>query len=235
MCIYFLFNKLAIFHLMKSGIKHTPVLVILLIFAAITFGATATPANSTPTQVVLTLLDKVKQLKKADPDEDKILTAEDKKRNDELGKQINQMIDLQGISVYTLQKHWKTLDGPKRESFVALFTELLTKVAYPNAGKFLLDLEVSVRKEKKRRNNIMIYTSVIHEEEGRIDIDFKLAPADNTWLVQDVYLDGVSLVRNLRTQCLKIIRENSYDELLNRMKKKIQEADTANLKEVTGR
>ena len=217
------------------GIRHVTVFIVFFFFAAVTAGATVMPTNSAPTQVVLTLLDKVKQLKKANPDENIILTAEDKKQNDELGKQINQMIDLHGISTYTLQKHWETLDDPNRENFVSLFTELLTKVAYPNAGKFLLDLEVSVRKEKKRRNKIMIYTSVIHEEEGRIDIDFKLAPVESTWLVQDVYLDGVSLARNLRTQCLKIIRENSYDELLNRMKKKIQEADTANLKEVTGR
>ena len=71
--------------------------------------------------------------------------------------------------------------------------------------------------------------------EGRIDIDFKLIPVEEKWLLRDVYLDGVSLVRNLRTQCLKIIRENSYEELLNRMKKKIREADTATVSEVTGR
>ncbi len=81
----------------------------------------------------------------------------------------------------------------------------------------------------------MVYTSVIHEEEGRIDIDFKLLSASTSWVTVDVYLDGVSLVRNLRTQCLKIIRDYSFDELLSRMQKKIDERDTANLKEVTGR
>ena len=235
MCAYFQFNKLTIFHLTISKITGIAFLLASLIFAAVTAGATVAPVDATPTQVVLTLLEIVKQIKKADPDKNIVLTDEEKKQNEALGKQINQMIDLNGISAYTLQKHWEKLDNSSRENYVALFTELLMKVAYPNAGKFLLDLEVSVRKEKERRNNTIVYTSVIHKEEGRIDIDFKLEPLENRWLLMDVYLDGVSLVRNLRTQCLKIIRENSYQELLNRMKRKIQEADTATVNEITGR
>ena len=217
--------------------KKTKLLLVLIVFTTLAIKSIALPSttSSPQLQVVLTLLDKVKQIKKADPDENIELTEEEEKRNEALSEQINQLIDLDGISAYTLQKHWKTLDDPKQEDYVALFTELMAKVAYPNAGKFLLDLEVSIRKEKKRRNTMMVYTSVIHKEEGRIDIDFKLIQVEDKWLLRDVYLDGVSLVRNLRTQCLKIIRENSYDELLNRMKKKIREADTATVSEVTGR
>jgi phospholipid transport system substrate-binding protein len=197
--------------------------------------ATALPTPQTPAQFVQVLLNNVRQLKKSDPEKNITLSSEDKKQNGELGRKINQMVDLNGISKYALQKHWSALDDLQRERFVKVFTELLATVAYPNAGEFLSDLEVSVRKEKKRSQKAMVYTSVIHKEEGRIDIDFKLASLESTWLVQDVYLDGVSLVRNLRTQCLKIIRENSYEELINRMKKKITEADTSDLKEVTGR
>ncbi len=83
----------------------------------------------------------------------------------------------------------------------------------------------------------MVYTTVIHKEEGRIDIDFKLMQVKDkdVWMVIDVYLDGVSLARNLRTQCLKIIRDHSFEELIVRMTKKIEERETAHLKEVTGR
>jgi hypothetical protein len=53
--------------------------------------------------------------------------------------------------------------------------------------------------------------------------------------VEDVMLDGVSLARNLRTQCQKIIRENSFQELVARMRKKIVERNADDLKEVSGR
>jgi phospholipid transport system substrate-binding protein len=68
-----------------------------------------------------------------------------------------------------------------------------------------------------------------------VDIDFKLRQAGDSWVVEDVLLDGVSLARNLRTQCQKIIRENSFQELLSRMRKKIREGDKEDLKDVTGR
>jgi phospholipid transport system substrate-binding protein len=228
------------FHLLPTELKIRRFTCLFILFCLIASSRTATafPTPQTPARFVLALLSTVKQLKKSDPDKKIILTSEDKKRNGELGRQINQMVDLNGISKYALQKHWSVLDDQQRKAFVELFTELLAKVAYPNAGKFLSELEVSVRKEKKRNQKVMVYTSVIHKEEGRIDIDFKLASpesTDSTWIVLDVYLDGVSLVRNLRTQCLKIIRDNSYEELLNRMKTKIATADTSDLKEVTGR
>jgi hypothetical protein len=47
--------------------------------------------------------------------------------------------------------------------------------------------------------------------------------SSNTWLVRDIILDDVSLTRNLRSQCQKIITEHSYAELLRRMRDKLSE------------
>jgi len=194
-----------------------------------------TPSESVPKDFVRVLLGKVKAMKKADPDENIFLTPEEMQQNEALAAQINRMLDIEYIGAYALHKHWKKLSEKERNRFLSTFSELLSKVAYPNAGKFLEDLKVKIRKEKILKKRAMVYTSVIHEEEGRIDIDFKLLTTSASWVAVDVYLDGVSLVRNLRTQCLKIIRDHSFDELLLRMQKKIDERDTANLKEVTGR
>ncbi|MFP3870790.1 MAG: phospholipid-binding protein MlaC [Syntrophobacteria bacterium] len=192
-------------------------------------------AKLTPTQVVVDVLDTVKEIKKSDADESVVLTPEERKRNGQLSRRVNSMLDIRGISEYALVQHWEEQDPQGRTTFVSLFTELLEKVAYTNAGTFLQDLSVSVRKEKVLSDKAMVYTSVFHEEEGRIDIDFKLCHLEDSWLVQDIYLDGVSLARNLRTQCLKIIRDHSFQELLARMREKIEEEDTEDLKEVTGR
>jgi len=197
---------------------------------ALASGAPAEPSGS-----VLHLIETVKRVKKSDPDKQVLLTPEEVRRNADLTGRINRMLDIPFISEYALLDRWNALDPKGRALFVDIFGELLAEVAYPNAGKFLQDLEVSVRKEKVIGQKAMVYTSVIHKEEGRIDIDFKLARSSDAWSVVDVYLDGVSLARNLRTQCLKIIREHSFEELILRMRKKIAEKDTAQLKEVTGK
>jgi phospholipid transport system substrate-binding protein len=195
----------------------------------------AAPPESVPKDMVQVLLSKVKAMRKAAPDENIFLTPEQVQRNEALAVEINRMLDIDYIGAYALLDYWKKLNEKDQGRFLSTFTELLSKVAYPNAGKFLEDLEIKIRKEKILKKRAMVYTSVIHEEEGRIDIDFKLLATSTTWVIVDVYLDEVSLVRNLRTQCLKIIRDHSFDELCLRMQKKIDERDTANLKEVTGR
>ena len=214
------------------------ILLILPLLAAVMFHAGQADGfqqQEAPPQLVLRLVQTVREMKKADPDENILLSPEDVKKNKALAADLNRLLHVRYISKYALMKHWNTITDQHRELFVSVFTDLLSKVAYPNAGKFLKDLEFSIRREKKIRNKVMVYTTVIHKEEGRIDIDFKLMQSNGGWVVIDVYLDGVSLARNLRTQCLKIIREDSFEALIARMTQKIEERDTAHLKEVTGR
>lgn len=195
----------------------------------------ADPAGAPPGEFVLELIETVGRVKKAEPEKKIELSPVESEQNDALSDRLNRMLDIEQISAYALLDHWGKLDEKNRRLFVSTFTELLKKVAYPNAAKFLKDLEVKVKTEKVLGSRAMVNTSVNHPEEGRIDIDFRLEEGKNSWSLVDVYLDGVSLKRNLRTQCLKIIRDHSFEELVSRMQKKIDERTTANLKEVTGR
>lgn len=197
--------------------------------------ACSAQASVTPSSVVTELFSTVKQMKKEEPDKNVRLSPDDVKRNTELGQRVDRLLDIEGISAYALWEHWNSRGAQDRKSFVHTFTEVLEKVAYVNTSKFLKDLEVSVNKEKVLSGKAMVYTSIVHEKEGRVDIDFKLHQAGDSWVVEDVLLDGVSLARNLRTQCQKIIRENSFHELLTRMRKKITDVDKEDLKDVTGR
>jgi phospholipid transport system substrate-binding protein len=194
-------------------------------------------AEVTPTQVVGELLDKVKQIKKADPNKNIALNAEEQKQNASLSRQVNKILDIEGISAFALQDQWSKRSADERRAFVNLFTSLLEKVAYTNTAKFMKDLTASINQEKIVGGKAMVYTSVMHQKEGRVDIDFKLRKAASGWLVEDVQLDGVSLVRNLRTQCNKIVRENSFQELLRRMKRKLDgDEDTdKDLEDITER
>ncbi|NWG75237.1 MAG: ABC transporter substrate-binding protein [Rubrivivax sp.] len=200
-------------------------------------GAPLVRAEVTPTQVVGELLDKVKQIKKADASKNITLNAEEQKQNASLSRQVNKILDIEGISAFALQDQWSKRSADERRAFVNLFTSLLEKVAYTNTAKFMKDLTASINQEKIVGDKAMVYTSVMHQKEGRVDIDFKLRKAAGGWLVEDVQLDGVSLVRNLRTQCNKIVRENSFQELLRRMKRKLDgDEDTdKDLEDITER
>lgn len=209
-------------------------LMVILVLAGEWAIAGSAPASVGPSKVVEDLLGTVKKIKKAE--NDTALTPAEQRQNSELSKEVHKSLDIEGISAYALHDHWNKRSPQEKRAFVETFTTLLEKVAYTNTGKFLKDLDPNIKKEKILGKKAMVYTSVIHEKEGRIDIDFKLRQASTSWVVDDVILDGVSLVRNLRTQCLKIVRDDSFQELLRRMREKIEKTEVdEDIDEITGR
>jgi phospholipid transport system substrate-binding protein len=58
---------------------------------------------------------------------------------------------------------------------------------------------------------------------NKVPIDYKLLKEKGNWEVYDVVIEGVSLVNNYRIQFNSIIRKDSYEELVKRMKNKQEE------------
>ncbi len=78
---------------------------------------------------------------------------------------------------------------------------------------------VSVNGDKATVN-----TTVRHPKEGLVSIDYKLErDASSGWVIHDILLDEVSLATDLRSQIQKVLREESYARLLERMREKLKE------------
>ena len=58
-------------------------------------------------------------------------------------------------------------------------------------------------------------------------MDYRLLNRSGEWLVYDIVIDGVSLVRNYRGQFEKIIRDSSYQGLLERLRQRVKEFTSA--------
>jgi phospholipid transport system substrate-binding protein len=51
-----------------------------------------------------------------------------------------------------------------------------------------------------------------------IPMDYRLFLKDGRWYAYDIVVDGVSLVKNYRSQFDKIIRSDSYNQLVTRLR-----------------
>ncbi|GIX47801.1 MAG: hypothetical protein KatS3mg131_2012 [Candidatus Tectimicrobiota bacterium] len=143
--------------------------------------------------------------------------------NAEAARAANALLDLPGVSQWALGPYWQERTPAEQQEFVALLEQLFAKVAYPKSAEFFRDLEVEIAGERVRGERAVVSTRVRHPKEGLITIDYKLHQRNGSWQVYDILLDDVSLATNLRTQCLKIIREHSYAELVRRMRDKLAE------------
>ena len=169
--------------------------------------------TSDPRQTIQSLIDAVKELS---------LKGEDNP-DPGLVKKISGVMDIGGISKACLSSYWKKLSPEEQKDFVSLFRDVLEKVAYPKSAKFFKDTEVDIEEVTIENDNAHVITVVSHPEEGLVEVEYVLKSFGGAWLIEDVILDGVSLLQDLRAQMQKIIKEKSYQELKRRLREKLEE------------
>ena len=75
-------------------------------------------------------------------------------------------------------------------------------------------------KEKIGKKYAVVQTKVIVDKDTEIPIFYKLIYKDNMWLVCDIAIEGVSLIKNYYEQFNEIIQNSSFDELLKQLEAK---------------
>lgn len=172
-----------------------------------------------PTQQVKQTVDKVleilrnKELKRPEK------TAE---RRSAIRKAVDERFDFEEMAKRSLALHWKDRTPIERKEFIPLYTDLLER-AYIKKIENYTDEDVLYTGESINGEYAVVKTTVITKRKVEIPIDYRLLRKDGKWEVYDVLIENVSLVNNYRTQFNKIIRTQSYEELVRRLKNKQEE------------
>jgi phospholipid transport system substrate-binding protein len=134
-------------------------------------------------------------------------------------------LDMPGIARFVLGKNWSTLTPKQRERFMATFERLLERRAFPKAGSFFEDVEMSFEDTRPGEGTARIVTAAQSPEEGRVEIEYLVRSLPGGPRIEDVILDGASLRLNLRSQILKVLQKDGFEALLTKMQEKIAESD----------
>ena len=70
----------------------------------------------------------------------------------------------------------------------------------------------------------MVKTQIVRKD-GVVDVDYKMLKDGDQWLVYDFVIEGVSLIRNYKSQFSKIISTESYAALVSKLGKKVDELE----------
>jgi phospholipid transport system substrate-binding protein len=74
---------------------------------------------------------------------------------------------------------------------------------------------------------LAIVKTLIVTDQNKIPVDYSLKEKDGRWRVYDVKVEGVSLIKNYRTQFNDILRKEKPAELIERLKAKVAEQEAA--------
>jgi phospholipid transport system substrate-binding protein len=142
------------------------------------------------------------------------------KRRDSLSKVIYERFSFAKMSQLSLARYWKQRSDVEKKIFIELFGQLLEDIYVSKIETYTDEKIVYVKefvKKKKAQINTKIITASVE-----IPIDYRMYQTkDGDWMVYDMVIEGVSLVGNYRSQFAQIMQKDTFEKLMEEIKKKL--------------
>lgn len=124
--------------------------------------------------------------------------------------------DYAEMSKRALAANWRPLSEAERNEFVELFKSFLSD-RYAEKIEGYAGEQVFYLSERVQGPYAEVRTE-LRSSKAEIPMDYRLFLKEGRWRAYDIIVDGVSLVKNYRSQFDKIIRESSYQELAKKLR-----------------
>jgi phospholipid transport system substrate-binding protein len=144
-------------------------------------------------------------------------------------KVADDIFDFQETAKRSLARHWQPLSAADQAEFVRLFADLLERSYIVQIDRYGGEKIIYID-DRLDGEIATVRTRIITKTGTEVPVDYRLMKRGDRWLVYDVFIEGVSLVGNYRTQFNKIIQTSSYAELVRKMKVKQDEFIEASTK-----
>ncbi len=129
--------------------------------------------------------------------------------------------DFKVMSRRVLARNWKEATPDIQDRFVILFADLL-EATYIGRIEVYSDERVDYIRERIKEKRAIIDTMIVTKS-VEIPINYKLTLTGDKWLVYDVVIEEVSLVRSFRSSYSEIVKKEGFEGLLAKMEDKAEE------------
>ena len=143
---------------------------------------------------------------------------EKNERNEKIVGELNEIMDFQLAAYLSLGKHWKKISKTQKKEFVETFQQYINNYIvekidlYTNQKIDIGDSKIV----KKGRAELEI--GILSGGET-LQVNFKLRKnKKKEWRVYDVDIEGVSLITTFRSQFSGVLKNSSFEELLEKLK-----------------
>ena len=139
----------------------------------------------------------------------------------EIGNIIGEVFDYTELSKRTLGRDWKKMKPEQQKEFIELFKELLQGVyadrllTYTDE-KIVFDKELDLKKGRAE-----VQSNIVLSDGTKVPIFYRLTNQSGQWKTYDLIIEGVSLVKNYRSQFREIIAKDSPEKLLQILRDKV--------------
>lgn len=158
---------------------------------------------------------------------DESLQGEDNciKRREEVMKIASERFDFDEMSKRVLGRTWRKLSDEDKKYFTSLFTRLLEH-AYIGKIEDYSKQKVIFKDQRVKGSRAQVNTNVV-DKDVSVSVSYIMMLKDDIWMVYDIVVEGVSLVRNYMDQFKEILRKEGYASLLKQVEEKVTKLEEA--------
>jgi phospholipid transport system substrate-binding protein len=150
--------------------------------------------------------------------------AKKKERRDLLRKALYARFDFTEMARRSLGAEWRNRSPREQDEFTQLFTDLLER-AYIEQIESYTNEKFVYGKEMIDSDYAEVQSRILTAKGEEYALNYRLRQAGKEWKIYDVVVENISIVNNYRSQFNRIIANQSYDELVRRLRdKQIQTA-----------
>jgi phospholipid transport system substrate-binding protein len=133
---------------------------------------------------------------------------------------ISSGFDFREMSRRVLGSTWNDISAEQRDHFVVQMTKLLENVYIGRLESYDgREVEFAAERIKGKRAQV---TTLINYEDSKIPVHYIMQKEHDRWMVYDINIEGVSLIRNYMEQFRTILRQEEYEGLIQIIEKKNQ-------------
>lgn len=140
-------------------------------------------------------------------------------RRDKIMAIVQKRFDFTEMSKRVLGPTWKTITPEQRKEFTGLMTRLLEHT-YIGQVEGYSGETVEYTGEQIKGTRAQVSTQITHQG-SKFPVYYILTLEKDQWLVYDVNIEGVSLIRNYRAEFSSILRKDKYEGLVKTIKSKL--------------
>jgi phospholipid transport system substrate-binding protein len=146
-------------------------------------------------------------------------------RDEQLRAVVTDLLDVDEMARQALGRAWDERSEAERRDYLDLMRQLVER-SYLRQARERTEYTLTIGDVETHGNEAEVETELRFQTRGRlesIDVVYTLALRDGRWKVTDIETDGASMVSNYRTSFRRIMRQDGFAELLNRMRRRLAE------------
>jgi len=129
------------------------------------------------------------------------------------------LFDFDEVARRALSRHWAGRTRAEQTELTSLFTDLLER-SYVGKIETYSGEKIVYTGEVVDGNYATVRSRIITRRRTDTALDYRMHEIDGRWKVYDVLIDGVSFVSTYRSEFNRVIQSSSYEELIERLRKK---------------